>query len=207
MVEKNNTNKFVTIVLAVIICISSIVILYVNLPEEEIKDYNINDNNNGYVDSNQTNNTEKVLTVIFGEEQINYTIDEIKSMVSYTGQGAKINKKLTITGPYNFTGVKMSAFLSEFGNLPSNYSINTISADGYSQHYTLNQIQGSVEKLNETRVSLGNKNFTMIIAYMQEDEEIIDSEDGPLMIVFVDDYYTDSGLWAKQLALIEVIEE
>ncbi len=42
---------------------------------------------------------------------------------------------------------------------------------------------------------------------MKEGEEIIDSEDGPLMIVFVDDYYTDSGLWAKMLVSIEIIEE
>ena len=203
MAEKNNTNKILTIVLAVIICVSAIVLLYVNLPKNEIKD----NNTNGSTDNNQTEEPVTVLTVIYGDEKINYTMDEIKAMTSYTGEGAKINKKLTITGPYNYTGVKMSTFLSEFENLPSNYNINTTSSDGYSQHYTYEQIQGNVEKLNETRVSLGNVSLTMIIAYMEEGEEIIDTEDGPLMIVFVDDYYTDSGLWAKMLASIEIIEE
>jgi len=205
MTEKNNTNKILTIVLAVIICVSAIVLLYVNLPKDETTDDNINNNTNGSTDNNQTEEPVTVLTVIYGDEKINYTMDEIKAMTSYTGEGAKINKKLTITGPYNFTGVKISTFLSELEDLPTNYSINTTSSDGYSQHYTYKQIQGTVEKLNETRGSLGNSSFTMIIAYMQEGEEITDSEDGPLMIVFVDDYYTDSGLWAKQLVSIEII--
>jgi len=195
MTEKNNTNKILTIVLAVIICVSAIVLLYINLPKDET------------TDNNQTEEPVTVLTVIYRDEKINYTMDEVKAMTSYTGEGAKINKKLIITGPYNFTGVKISTFLSELEDLPTNYSINTTSSDGYSQHYTYEQIQGTVEKLNETRVLIGNSSLTMIIAYMREGEEITDSEDGPLMIVFVDDYYTDSGLWAKQLVLIEIIEE
>ena len=46
----------------------------------------------------------------------------------------------------------------------------------------------------------------MIIAYKEEGVDITDLEDGPLMVVFVDDYYTDSGLWAKQLTKIEIID-
>ncbi len=195
MTEKIKTNKILTIMLALIICVSAIVLLYVNLPKDE------------KTENNQTEEPATVLTVIYGGKKINYTMDEIKVMDSYTGEGAKINKKLTITGPYNFTGVKISTFLSELENLPINYSINTTSNDGYSQHYTSEQIHGIVEKLNETRVSLGNSSFTMVIAYMQEVEELTDSEDSPLMIVFIDDYYTDSGLWAKKLASIEIIEE
>ncbi len=109
MAEKNNTNKILTIVLAVIICVSAIVLLYVNLPKNETKD----NNTNGSTDNNQTEEPVTVLTVIYGDEKINYTMNEIKAMTSYTGEGAKINKKLTITGPYNYTGVKISTFLSE----------------------------------------------------------------------------------------------
>jgi hypothetical protein len=204
MIEKKNTNKILTFILALIICISAVVLLYVNLPEDETADGNIiNDN----INDNQTEESDIVLTVRFGDEQFNYTIDEIKSMVSYTGEGAKINKKYTITGPYNYTGVKISTFLSEFENLPLNYSINSMSTDGYIQHYTYREMQGNVEKLNETRVSLGIGNFTMIIAYKQDGVDITDSEDGPLMIVFVDEYYSDSSLWARQLNLLEVIKE
>jgi hypothetical protein len=204
MIEKKNTNKILTFILALIICISAVVLLYVNLPEDETADGNIIDDN---INDNQTEESDIVLTVRFGDEQFNYTIDEIKSMSSYTGEGSKINKKYTITGPYNYTGVKISTFLSEFENLPLNYSINSMSSDGYTQHYTYQEMQGNVEKLNETRVSLGIGNFTMIIAYKQDGVEITDSEDGPLMIVFVDNYYSDSSLWARQLNLIEVIKE
>ena len=204
MVEKKNTNKILTFILAVIICISAIVLLYVNLPEDETADGKINDGN---INDNQTEDSDIVLTIRYGDEQLNYTIDEIKSMVSYTGSGAKINKKYTISGPYDYTGVEISTFLSEFENLPLNYSINSLSTDGYTQRYTYPEMQGNIEKLNETRVSLGIGNFTMIIAYKQDGLDITDSEDGPLMIVFVDEYYSDSSLWARQLNLIEVIKE
>lgn len=203
MVEKKNTNKILTFILAVIICISAIVVLYVNLPRDETADGNINDGN---INNNQTEESDIVLTVKYGEEENNYTIDEIKSMVSYTGQGAKINRKYAITGPYNYTGVKISMFLAEFENLPISYIINSTSTDGYTQNYTYQEIQGNVEKLNETRVSVGLGNFTMIIAYKQDGVDITDSGDGPLMIVFVDEYYSDSSLWAKQLSFIEIIK-
>lgn len=204
MVEKKNTNKIFTFILALIICISAIVLLYVNLPEDDTADGDIIDGN---VDNNQTDEPVIALTVRYGDEQVNYTIDEIESMISYTGEGAKINNYYTITGPYNYTGVKISTFLSEFKNLPLNYSINSTSIDGYTQHYTYQEIQGNVEKLNETRVSVGIGNFSMIVAYKLDGEDITDSEDGPLMIVFVDEYYSDSSLWAKQLNLIEIIKK
>ena len=202
MADKNNSNKILTIVLAVIICISAVIILYVNLPKDDINDGETIDDT---VDD-ETEEPVTILTVIYGDEQINYTMDEIKAMTPYTGEGAKINKKLTITGPYSYTGVKISILLSEFENLPSNYSINIISSDGYSQQYTYEQSQGNIEKLNETRASIGDANLTMIVAYMQEGEEITDPEDGPLMIAFVDGYYTDSGLWARMISTIEIME-
>jgi len=200
MAKEDNTSKMLTILLVIVIAISAIIVLYINIPQNKTDD--------GKIDNSETNEeSETILTVIYGNEQINFSMDEIKAMDSYTGQGAKINKKLTITGPYNFTGIKMSTILSELENLPTNYSIDTTSTDGYLQHYTYNQIQGVVEKLNETRASLGNVSLTMIVVYMQEGEEITDPDDGPLMIAFVDDYYTDSGLWARMLASIEIIEE
>ncbi len=199
MIEKKNSNKILTFILALIICISAVVLLYVNLPEDETADGNIN--------NNQKEEYDIVLTVRYDDQEKNYTLDEITSMISYTGDGAKINKKSTITGPYNYTGVKISMFLSEFEDLPINYSINSSSIDGYIQHYTYQEIQGNIEKLNETRVSVGIGNFTMIIAYKQDELDITDSEDGPLMIAFVDEYYSDSSLWARQLNLIEIIKE
>ena len=45
MVEKKYINKILTFILAVIICISAIVFLYVNLPRDETADGNIYDGN------------------------------------------------------------------------------------------------------------------------------------------------------------------
>ena len=206
MAEKNNSNKIITITLAVIICLAVAVIIYVNLPTKEEKTSDQGESG-GKTNNTQTNDSEKVLTIIYGDEQINYTMDEIKSMTPYTSVGAKINKKFTITGPYHYTGVKISTFLADFTDLPSKYSLVATSSDGYIQSYTYDQVQGTVELLNETRASLGNGSLTMIVAYMQENEEISDSEDGPLMIIFIDDYYTDSALWAKMVVSIEIVEE
>jgi len=207
-----DTNKILTIFLAVIICIAAVVLLYVNLPKNETTEDNSDDGNtNGETEDNETEEPVIVLTVIYDDEHINYTMDEIKAMINYTGIGGKIKKTGATTGPYNYTGVKMTTLLDEAEfeeELPANYSIDTNSTDGYPQHYTYDEIQGVTELYNETdggRVSLGNASLTMIIGFLEEGKEITD--DGPLMIVFVGDYYTDSGLWAKHLSTIEIIEE
>lgn len=209
MAEKTNTNKMLTIGLIIVVALAAIVMIYVNLPQEDTENTEPEDNTNDDTtnDGEQNNQSETVLTLIYGEEQINYTIEEIKSIDSYTGIGGKVSRKPSTTGPYNYTGVEMKTLLSEFENLPENYSIKTTSTDGYPGDYSYNQINGTVELYNETRVSQGNATLTMIVAYMEEDTDITDSDDGPLIIAFVDDYYTDSSLWAKMLASIEIIEE
>lgn len=204
MAEKKNTNKMLTIGLIIVLALAAMVMIYVNLPQENTDNTEPEDNTN---DENQNDTSKTALTLIYGEEQINYTLEEIMSIDSYTAMGGKISRKPSTTGPYNYTGVKIKTLLSEFENPPENYSIKTASTDGYTGEYSYDQINGTVELYNETRAPQGNATLTMIVAYMQESEYIKDSDEGPMILSFVDGYYTDSSLWAKMLASIEIIEE
>lgn len=185
-----DTNKTLTIILAIVITLSAVVILYVNLPQSN--------------EDNETTEGEIILTVVYDDQELTYTLSQLEEFTSYTREGGKINKKSTVTGPYEYTGVKISTLLNELSDLPDSYNITATSSDGYKQEYSYEQITGTVTLYNETRNETGQGSLTMIITYKEEGEYITDPEYGPVMIAFVDDYYTDSALWARMLEKLEI---
>lgn len=206
MPKENSSKKAITISLITIIIIAAVVLIYVNLPQT------IEDNNNdGTNENGETNEEEILLTITYSTQELNYTLTQLENLTSYEGQGGKINKKSTITGPYNYTGVEISTFLNELDNLPEIYNITATSSDGYTQEYSYEQIIGNTTLYNETRIEIdqvepGINILKMIVAYKEEGEYITDPEYAPLMVAFVDDYYTDSSLWARMLVSLEITE-
>ncbi len=192
MTEKNS-NKILTLVLAVIICISAIVVLYVSLPKNETTDNNTDDTTNGNTDNNETEEPVILLTVIYNDTQNEYTLEDLEKFSAVTGTGRQVKSKLLpdtvlITPALNesaweFTGVAVSTLLDEFENLPSNYNITITSSDEWITEYTKDNVTGIVNIYNETGIN-GTSGATMILAYKQDDEYISD-EYGPLRIVFV----------------------
>jgi len=210
MEEKNNSNKIITITLAVIICLAAAVIIYVNLPinEEETSDQ-------GSSGDNTKNDSETILTIIYGDEQKNYSLKDLEENFSpVTGTGRYVKSKLLpdtiqITpdlseAAWTFTGVAVSTLLDEFENLPSNYNISVISDDDRVTNYTKDNVTGIVNLYNETGI-IGTSGAAMILAYKQDNEYI--SDDGPLRIVFVgSDVITLSNLWAKFVVSIVILD-
>ena len=198
MIEKKESNKILTYILSLIILIAVAVLIYTNLPESK------NDDNTITTDSDIQKNI-IILNVSVNSQIKSYTLEDLENMDSYTGVGGKISKKQTTTGPFSVTGVKLSTILSEF-ELPLNYNITAIAKDGYEQPYTYEESIGNVTLYNDTRVEKGFGGVTQIIAYKINGEYITDPEDGPLQMVFVDDYYTESNYWARMLENIEITE-
>jgi hypothetical protein len=200
MEEKNNSNKITAILLAIIICVSIFAIIYVNLPQTT--EYNNKETNN----NEEKKEEEVLLTITYYDQELTYTLKQLEALTSYDGLGGKINKKSTITGPYNYTGVEISTFLNELDNPPDRYYITTTSSDFYRQEFTYEQISGNVTLYNETRYETGQGNLKMIISYKQEGEYLTDPEGGPLMVAFIEDYYTDSNLWTRMLVSLEITD-
>jgi len=209
MAKESKNEKIITIVLAIIISIAAITIMYVSLPNDSDADTDDQeDDTNGDTPPVEEEN---ILTLIYGEEELEYTLSELEEMEAYSGSGSQIKigalPDIIIKGPYNFTGVRFSTLFNEIDNLPSNYSITITATDGYpSPPFSKNNVDGFTDIYNDTGNVTGNSGATMVLAY-KEDGEYISEEDGPLRVVFVgEDIITASDLWAKMVATIEIAE-
>jgi hypothetical protein len=198
MALENKSYKIITIVLALIIIIAAITIIYTSLPKNENETENIN--------GNQQEN-EIVLQTLYNDQYINYTIDEIQDLESFTGSGGYIKSNNAIVGPFNLTGIKISTILNQCNIRSENYSINIKAADENSTNFNLSFINGDIPIFNETGEKIEIGNATMMIYYKQNGEYLDDS-DGPLRLAFIyENGYTSSKLWIKQVVSILVIDD
>ena len=191
-----NSDKLVTIVLAIVIILCIGTLVYVNIPQEK--------------QTTQKPGPEverPVLTISYGSESFNYTLDELIEMESYTGSGGYIKKSGVIVGPNNYTGVKISTLTNVFSNLSENYTIQAVASDGYTVSYTYDEIKGHVPVYNESGNETGIGNLTMIIAYKENGVLLNESTGGPLRIAFVDEgAISSSRLWIRSLVSLSIKE-
>lgn len=204
--NEEKTNKIITAVLAIIIIVAAIATLYVNLP----KDTQNNNENTGET-NDQSNESVTALTVIIGEEQMNYTLEELESLEAFSGSGSYIKTgwlpTVEIEGPFNYTGISITTLLDQLENLPENYTITVEASDGYTKEYNTSYITGNVDIYNETGNITGTGGVTLLLAYMEENSYINESAGGSIRIVYVDDgAITSSGLWVKNVISIEIKE-
>ena len=189
-----DNSRLVAVVMAVVIVISVATLIYVGLPHE----------GNVAQNASQGGGEEKVvLTLTYGNESFNYTLDELMKMDSFTGSGRYIKKSGTIVGPNNYTGVRISMLLKDVPNLPENFTIEAIASDGYTVNYTYDEVKGYVAVYNESGNETGVGSLTMIIAYKENGELLGESTGGPLRVAFVDDgAISSSSLWIRSVTAI-----
>lgn len=221
MTKEENSNKIITIILAIIITIAAFTLIYINIAdddssEDEDQDTSDNEDSGDTIPDDGTDDSETeeeiLLTMTYGEQTLNYSLNTLESFESYTGYGGMIKTgwfpDIVIEGPFNYTGVTISNLLNEFTNIPENYNITVLSSDGKSNEFNISQINGNVPIYDGTSTeSYDTEGITMILAYKKEGEYLDDEEEGPLRIVFVDDgVFTSSKLWAKYVVSLEIIE-
>ena len=206
-----NNERILSGILIIAIVIAVATIIYVNLDNttsNETSDQNM-DINNG-----TSNNDKIILNVSFGDMNINYTLDQLVSLESYNGSGRYIKTKLLpdtiiISETHQYTGVRITTLLDQFGSIPENCTIVIHASDGWSMNYTWDQIHGDIQVYNETAQIIDNATATMIIAYSEDGEYYIDKNPdtiGPLRIAFIDgNPITSSNLWVKKVSSIEII--
>lgn len=186
--SKNNASRYIAVVLAIVIfAFVTISGCTTNKPPEQ---------------------QETLLTVTVGSQSYNYTLDDLTTLKSITGQGSYINKAGTITGPNNYTGVTVSVLFSTIPDLAPKYGFQAIASDNYTVNYSLAAVDGQVPVFNETGSALGTGNMTMLIAYKENGVFLNESTKGPLRIVFIDKEgaITQSSLWLSSLVEIQIID-
>ncbi len=151
------------------------------------------------------------VTLIVGEISESYTMNDLKSEPSVSDSAGYVKTGVTPPnpeGPYSYTGVPIYDLLDNNFELPDNYSVRATSEDGYTVYYTKEQAEGTLEAFDpETGASVGESNFTMVLAYEQNGGPL--SDDGPLRVVFFcsEDYFSEGALWAKNVVELEVQQE
>lgn len=191
--EKND--KIVTVAFIIILIAAIGAYIYVSLPKSE-KEI-----------TQEKQGTSYVLTVRYGDEVKNYTLDDLKSMPSISGYGGYVKKNNVTVGPNLYRGVPLEYILQEF-SLPENYSITVIASDGYEKDYSIDMIRGKVDIYNESGDPIGVGNLTMILAY-EKDGSALGEDEGPLRVAFVSEegYLTLSNLWIRNVVSIEIVEK
>jgi hypothetical protein len=205
MAEKTSNNKFnkyIAIVLVIVIIAAVGVYAYTNFVEKEPSKSDNNNNTPPIVEP------DTLLTISVGSQSYNYTLTNLTALGNITEQGSYINKVGKITGPNNYTGITISMLLNTIPSLPTNYTFRAIASDDYARNYTLEEVNGHVALFNDTGAEIGTGNLTMIIAYKENGVLMNETTKGPLRIAFVDTEpsITNSGLWLSSLVKIEIIQ-
>jgi len=205
MAKESKNEKIITIILAIVISLAAITIMYVSLPNESKSNQQEN-NTGGEVPAEKT-----ILTLIYGDQELEYTLSDLEGMEAYNGSGSQLKigalPDIIIDGPYDFTGVRFTTLLSQFEDLPDNYNITVTSTDNWTNVFTKDQVNGVVSVYNETGNITVGPNPIMMLAYKEDGEYITDDTVGPTRVVFVgENAITSSRLWAKMVSSIEVTE-
>ncbi len=215
MPTENKSNKITTIVLAAIITLAAITVIYISLPQNK-ENGKTSDENNGQQDGNNSTEESAILTVIYGDEQTNYTLEELEALDSYTGMGGYRTSFPSIKGIGNYTGVPIATLVELTADNIENYSILVTSDDGEkieNKTYNYSFIMGNVDIYNPNNASdatpIGNGGLTMALTYRYEGNYLNESKDGKLKITFLDESgsITSSGLWWKYVISIEIVEQ
>jgi hypothetical protein len=196
MATKKNTIMALALIFTFVFALG--VFLAMNLPKETTPN------------EETTPPTTSVITVLYNGTQWNYTLAALQELPVTSGSGSYIKLKLlptvSISGPFNFTGVDVAVLLNRIPNLPSNYSVLSTSNDNYSMTYTYDEIQGNVDVYDLSGNVTGTSGVTMLLAYQQDGQYITDPTVGPLRIVFVDHgAVTSSSLWSKSVVTLEIV--
>jgi hypothetical protein len=197
----SKTNKIISAVVAITIIIAIAVLIYVNLPKPTEK---TNDN----TDDHKT--IPPTLTLIYDDEQKNFTFGEIERLESYTAKGGYRNSIGVIKGVGNYTGVNITTLVNTLQPVPYRYTLQVFSEDGKNMSYNYSTIIGQVPIYNPVNGSaIGTGNMTLVLAYQFEGDWLNESSDGKLRIVFLDNqgFITESKYWMKMVTSIRVITE
>jgi hypothetical protein len=190
----SNLNKYITISFVAVVILALVVLLYINLPLEQDK-------------TPSPQKSEVLLTLTYDDQHIQYALEDLQSMNTYTGYGGYKTRYPSIKGPFEYTGVNITTLLEKINTPLVNYTLQVTARDGWVTNYSLNEIYGNVSIYNASGNQTGVGGVTMLLAFVEDG--VYNFSDGPLRIAFVNDNepYTDSFLWAKYVVSMELIPE
>ncbi|MBE3120991.1 MAG: hypothetical protein IMZ58_02140 [Thermoplasmata archaeon] len=198
------TNKILSAAVVIAIIVSVAVLVYVNLPKQT---------DSSSEDNTAHKTTPPVFTLIYDDQQTNFTIGDLAQLETYTAKGGYRTQSGMIKGVGNYTGVNISTLVSMFHPAPLPYSLRVYSEDGKNLSINYSTILGNVDIYNPDNASdpnpIGKGGVTMVLAYQYEGNWLNESSDGKLKIVFLDEQgsITAGHLWLYKVTSIKIITE
>ncbi|MBE3136785.1 MAG: hypothetical protein IMZ43_05260 [Thermoplasmata archaeon] len=198
------TNKILSAAVVIAIIVSVAVLVYVNLPKQT---------DSSSEDNTAHKTTPPVFTLIYDDQQTNFTIGDLAQLETYTAKGGYRTQSGMIKGVGNYTGVNISTLVSMFHPAPLPYSLRVYSEDGKNLSINYSTILGNVDIYNPDNASdpnpIGKGGVTMVLAYQYEGNWLNESSDGKLKIVFLDEQgsITAGYLWLYKVTSIKIITE
>jgi len=214
MAEKNNSNKILTILLAIVVCAAAVTILYVSLPQEGTEDNEIDEQDTDDQVDDDIVGSEAILNVTYNGDQTNYTLEELESMVAITGYGGYRTSYPAIKGQGTYTGFAVTTLVHEIAGGIENYSITVYSSDDENMTFNYTTIQGNVDIYNASNTSdstpIGFGDVIMVVYYQKDGEYLDEESDGNLRLGFInqdEEKITNSSFWRKYVVSIEITQE
>jgi hypothetical protein len=198
------TNKILSAAVVIAIIVSVAVLVYVNMPKQT---------DSSSEDNTAHKTTLPILTLIYDDQQTNFTITDLAQLETYTAKGGYRTQSGFIKGLGNYTGVNITMLVNTFHPGPFPYSLKVYSEDGENLSYNFSTILGNVDIYNPDNASDPNPiekgGVTMVLAYQYEGNWLNESNDGKLKIVFLDEKgsITKASLWWKKVTSIKIITE
>lgn len=145
-----------------------------------------------------------VVLTVEGDSTLDFTLSEVRALEAYTASGGFMKSTGTIEGPFELTGVPLSDLVGMVHS-GDGYGVEVVATDGYTMTYTQSQVEnGTFAHYDAGGNLLGTGDFTMVVAYEQDDEPLVDMT---LRIAIIDESspITDGHFWAKHVRTVRVV--
>ncbi len=151
-----------------------------------------------------------VLTLVNGDQQLEFTLDELKSQTATSGQAGMLSSTGKITVPAEYTGVLLTDLLDLMGGITPDLGVNIVAEDGYTMTLSYDQVTNggfiTYDPSDGTEKEF-DEQLRAMIAYAMDGQPMDAQRDGTLRMVVIsstNNQITD-GHWAvKWVNRIEV---
>jgi hypothetical protein len=144
-----------------------------------------------------------------GNQSHNLSYSQILKLPSITGSGKILKTNGSIIGPFNYTGVDISAISGFLVNTSQNFSIEVFAENGSKVTFSKDQLYGNIPLYNQDGAVIGHggpNNLTLVLVYHEGGERMTEARGGPFRMAYLGEFVpiTDAYLWISNVNKIIV---
>ncbi|MCX5998639.1 MAG: molybdopterin-dependent oxidoreductase [Chloroflexi bacterium] len=136
------------------------------------------------------------------------TLDQIKAMTPYEGQGGFFTTAGVINGPYRVKGVRIQDLCELVGGIGPADTIFVSAADGYSSVFDNDEVGGNLPAYDPaTLKEVSHEGLELILIYEQDGKALSHDDGKPVRLAVVgqEGLLTEGFYWVKWVNRIEVM--